>query len=555
MQPLLPIKLSYLGPGISWIDYDQDGDDDLFIPSGKGGSLGAFENLGKGEFSPLSLDGLTAATNSDQTTILGWNSTGGTNLLLGNMNYETRDQRTPSVLNYVFRDGPVAKRGSIPGLFSTTGPTAAADYDGDGDLDLFVGGRFVPAQYPVSATSRLFINENGEFTLDQTNAEILKDVGLVTGAVFSDVDSNGDPDLLLSREWDSLLLLENENGTFEDVSSAYGLEYLSGWWNGIATGDFNNDGRTDIVATNWGLNSPYKLDTNFPLTMHYRDFNRDGSTDIIESYYSQEIGAYVPRQQLEALQPLSSVLLRGVSSHTEYGRTSLRGLLQVRPESLPSRGINRLAHTLFINRGDQFEALSLPDETQFSAAFGATVFDYNNDGNEDLFLSQNFFGTPPDMPRLDAGRGQLLEGDGTGHFSAVPGQVSGIKVYGEQRGAAVSDFNKDGKADLAVTQNDSTTKLYTNQTTRRGISVHLVGDGENKSAIGSSVQLVYSDGTIGPMREIQAGSGCWSQNSAMQVLGIDERREAQRIRIHWYDGEIQEVLIEPDQWSYRVSKG
>ncbi len=555
IQPLLPVKLSRLGPGVSWFDYDRDGDDDLFIGTGRGGSLAGYENIGNGEFSALDLGRLTSQSPSDQTTILGWPDENGTKIIVGNANYETRNLKTPAVLHYSFADAIVAEGDSIPGTYSTTGALAAADYNGDGNLDLFVGGRFIPARYPADAASQLLVNKDGRWLADEVNTELLKDLGLVTGVLFTDFDNDGDPDLLVSREWDSLVLLENNKGTFEDVTSQYGLDRYKGWWNGVTAGDFNNDGRLDFIATNWGLNSSYQLDSAFPLKMYYQDFNRDGRTDILETYYDPVSGDYVPRRQKDAFEPLSSVLLKGVASHKEYANASLDDLLQTGLNRIPSREINTLAHTLFINQGDHFEARALPVEAQFSAAFSANIIDFNNDGNEDLFLSQNFFGTPPSVPRLDAGRGLLLEGDGTGELSAIPGHISGIKIYGEQRGAAVSDFNGDGKADLAVSQNDTTTKLYVNQTRKRGISIQLIGAPGNASGIGSSLWLEYDDGTIGPAREVQAGSGYWSQNSTVQVLGMKEGKDPVSIQIQWYNGTKQSVDIQPGKWKYKIAPG
>jgi hypothetical protein len=553
VQPLLPLKLSRLGPGVSWIDYDRDGDDDLFIASGRGGSLAAYENLGNGEFTSLDLDQLTFQTPSDQTTILGWGDQNGTNIVVGNANYETRNLKTPAVLNYWFQDETIVKRDSVPGSYSTTGVLASADYNGDSNPDLFVGGRFVPAHYPADATSQLLANTGDRFVTDENNSSILEDVGLVTGAIFTDFDNDGDPDLIISREWDSLLLLENNNGNFKDVTSQYGLDTYKGWWNGVAAGDFNNDGRLDFIATNWGLNSIYQLDSAFPLKMYYQDFNRDGRMEILESYYNPTSGAYVPRRQMDVFETFSSVLLKGVASHKEYANLSLQDLLQTSPDQIPSREINTLENTVFINQGDHFEAQSLPAEAQFSAAISASVADFNNDGNEDLFLSQNFFGTPPSVPRLDAGRGLLLEGDGTGNFNSIPGYTSGIKIYGEQRGAAVSDFNGDGKTDLAVSQNDTTTKLYLNRVGRRGISVQLTGDQSNSSGIGSKLWLEYRDGTTGPVREIQVGSGYWSQNSTVQVLGLKKGKDPASIQIQWYDGTKQSIDTETGKWQYSVT--
>jgi len=554
VQQLLPIRLSRLGPGVSWIDYDQDGDDDLFISAGRNGRLGAFENEGNGQFKRLKLDGLISRTNADQTTILGWPNGNKTRLIVGNANYETGSAKAPSALVYSINRGKVANSGNVSGIFSTTGPLAAADYDGDGDIDLFVGGRFVPTQYPKNATSRLFKNENGKFILDKTNSRKLKNIGLVTGAVFTDFDNDGDSDLLISRAWDSLLLLKNDNGNFHDVSAKYGFDTLKGWWNGVATGDFNNDGKMDIVATNWGLNTPYKFNPGFPLKMYYQDFNRDGRINIIEAYYDPAMGGYVPRRQMKAFKPLSNVMLSGVSNNKDYANSTLKQLLSPAISRIPSREINIMSSMLFINKGDHFEKHPLPKEAQFSPAFDAAVADYDNDGNEDLFLSQNFFGMPPYMPRLDAGRGLLLEGDGTGHFKSIPGQKSGIKIYGEQRGAALSDFNDDGKVDLAVSQNDTTTKLYMNQISRRGISIQLKNPEKNDTVIGAKLWLEYDDSTRGPVREIDAGSGYWSQNSFVQILGIKQRRTPVNIIIKWADNTKQKEKIKRGKWTYQILK-
>ena len=540
IQPLLPMKLSQQGPGISWVDYDADDDDDLFIASGRGGRLAVYENEGNGVFAPQPLGAVTGTTSTDQTTILGWRTDQGTQLLVGNANYESGNVEEPSALHYMFRGGASVEREHIPGKLSTTGPLSAADYDGDGDLDLFVGGRFLPAQYPADATSRLFRNENGRFVLDEVNSERLGAIGLVTGSVFTDYDVDGDPDLLISREWDSLKLYENEDGSFRDVSEQTGLAHYTGWWNGVTTGDFNNDGRPDIVATNWGNNSPYQLDAQRPLKMYYGDLNKDRRVDILEAYYEPKIGSYVPRRKLMAFEEASLSFVSRIQSHRQFAHASLEEILGYDPETrLSSKAINTTAHMLFLSEGDRFEPQPLPDEAQFSAAFHAGVADYNNDGNEDLFLSQNFFNVRPQSPRLDAGRGLLLKGDGDGHFEMVPGHVSGLTVYGEQRGAAFSDFNSDGKVDLAVSQNGAATKLYENRMSKRGIVIRLQGVPSNREGIGASIRLVYPDGSKGPRREIQAGSGYWSQKSLTQVMGFS--RPPEKIEVRWPDGDTETV--------------
>lgn len=188
---------------------------------------------------------------------------------------------------------------------------------------------------------------------------------------------------------------------------------------------------------------------------------------------------------------------------------------------------------VFLNRGDHFEARPLPSEAQFAPAFGICVADLDGDGNEDIFLAQNFSGVDAETSRYDAGRGLWLRGDGHGNFTAMSGQASGIEVYGDQRGAALCDYDGDGRVDLAISQNGTATKLFHNEGAKPGLRVSLAGRRGNRAGIGAQMRLVYA-GAEGPVREIHAGSGYWSQDGATQVLG--EKETPTRLWVRWPGG-------------------
>lgn len=550
LQPLLPKTLSRQGPGVAWIDFNDNGRDDLFIASGRGESLTIYENLGDGQFHPVELEGLAQVATGDQTSIIGWRENDQTIIIIGSSNLEQDDIEFNSAYVYYIDGNGNVQEEYIPGVYSTTGPIAAADYNNDGFIDLFVGGRFKPGFYPEDASSRLFRNRNGSFDLDEANSCSLSDIGMVTSALFTDYNQNGQQDLLISTEWGTIKLFENMNGVFNDVTEEVGLDQYKGWWNGIATGDFTNNGLPDIVATNIGLNSPYRIKNGHPLKLYYDDINWNGRLDIIDAYYSEEIGEYVPRRKLHDFESIPTIL-RNVSSHSEYSRSSLEGIFNKDFTNVPFKMINTLEHMIFINKGNEFTAHPLPIKAQFTNGYYVGVADFDNDGNEDLFISQNSFEFPPLIPRLDAGRGLLLKGDGAGNFRPWSGSESGIMVYGEQRGAALGDYNRNGKTDIAISQNGGLTKLYMNSNKKSGIRVNLLGPKSNSYAIGSSIRVVYQDGSKGPRREIQAGSGYLSQNSTNKVLGF--KSEVKAIEVTWFDGIKEKIELTEGKTEYQIA--
>ena len=180
-------------------------------------------------------------------------------------------------------------------------------------------------------------------------------------------------------------------------------------------------------------------------------------------------------------------------------------------------------------------------EAQVAPVFGIVVGDLDGDGNEDIFVSQNFFAVAPDTSRCDAGCGLWLKGDGHGGFVAVPGQKSGIAIYGEGRGAALADYDHDGRLDLAVGQNGNTTRLYRNAGARPGLRVRLKGPPGNPQGIGAVIQLKNANGRSGPAHEVHAGGGYWSQDSADLVLGAIDEPEG--LSVKWPGGASMTVPI------------
>jgi hypothetical protein len=548
-QPLLSNRLSQSGPGVAWHDMDGDGDDDLIIAGGKGGQLACYRNDGKGGFQRLHDPLWNQKAQHDQASVLGWTAKNGVASLLASFsNFENPEPGEAFVRCYDLRNGKMDQEINFGA--SSPGAMAMADYDGDGNLDLFVGGRAIPGRYPEPASSRLYRNENGHFKFDQQHSEPLKDLGLVSGAVFSDFDGDGDADLILAVEWGPVIVFRNDNGNFTDATAALGLAQYLGWWNGVTTGDLDGDGKLDIIATNWGLNSKYHASAEHPLRIFYDDFDRNGTLDVIEAYFDPILNKLVPERGLTSISnAIPYVRIRTVT-HKKFAGASVQEIVGPVLQQAGELQANTLAHTIFFNRGDRFEAVALPQEAQLAPAFHVGVADFDGDGHEDVFLSQNFFANQMETSRSDAGRGLWLKGDGAGKLHPIPGQESGVKVYGEQRGAALGDYDKDGRVDLAVTQNGAATKLYHNVGAKPGLRIRLVGQKENPLAIGATMRLIYADG-LGPAREAHCGSGYWSQDSAVQVLGVREGLKG--IWVRWPDGHVTEANIPTTAGEIRVA--
>jgi enediyne biosynthesis protein E4 len=542
-QYLLPDALSQLGPGVAWFDLDRDGDEDLILGTGKGGRLGVFRNE-RGRLVAEPSRGPVAA--KDLTTVLGLPSGKGTRLLLGVSTWEERAEADmigqPAVTALGVTKTALAPslEPLVPSTESAIGPLALADYDGDGDLDLFVGGRAIPLRYPEPATSGFFRNQDGRFELDRENSESLRGVGLVSAAVFADVDGDGDADLLLAREWDAILLLLNQNGRFTSAPDSWGLARWPSRWNGLAAGDLDGDGRLDLVATSWGRNLLARADSARPLLLYYGPFGAVGEDEMLLARRTEPLGL-VPLNRYERVRTAVPALARRFPSFSAFGNASMNQLLEPLGTQVHQLTATTLDHMAFLNRGGRFEAAPLPPEAQFAPAFYAGIADFDSDGLEDVFLAQNFSATALGTPRYDSGRSLLLLGDGKGGLRPLPGESSGLRVYGDQRGAAYADFDADGRLDLVVSQNGTTTRLFHNRGARSGLRVRLTGPPGNPDGIGAQLRVVYGE-RMGPVREVQAGSGYWSQNGAIQVFGLSGTPTA--IWVRWPGGSETRVPLE-----------
>ncbi len=544
-QPLLSRKLSQLGPGVAWWDLDGDGREDLVIGSGRGGKLAWFRNLGAGRFERGNVPAWDAPLERDAA---GFAGVAPGALLVALANYEDGATNGPGVLTL----GPAAATPALPLAGPSFGPLAVADYDGDGSLDLFVGARAVSGRYPAAGASQLYRWRNGALVPDAENTRALPEA-LVSSALWTDLTGDGWPELVLACDWGGIILLRNEHGrlvpweaplTWPESAPAHDgrdtIGRLTGWWNGVAAGDFDNDGRLDFVAANWGENSRYEHSRPAPLRLYFGDFNEDGGVAVIAAHLAPELGQYAPDRMLDAAARSIPRLGARFTSHAAWANAGMDEVLGEARRTAQYREAAWLESTLFLNRGDHFEVRVLPAEAQFAPAFAVCVGDADGDGNEDVFLSQNFFEVDSDTSRYDAGRGLWLRGDGHGVLMPVRGQDCGVRVDGEQRGAALADYDADGRVDLVVTQNRAETRLFHNTGAKPGLRVRLAGPPGNPAGVGAVVRLRFGE-TTGPAREVPSGSGYWSQASPVLVLGTPQLPTA--IQVRWPGGRLTEGRV------------
>ncbi len=462
LQPLLPYMLSSQGPPIAVADVNGDGLDDVFIGGGAGVPGKLFIQQTDGRFVE-STKGQPWAADKDYddwgALFFDANGDGLPDLYVASGSYHRPPgSRWLQDRLYINQGGGrfVRDTQALPETLTSTAVVAAGDFTGHGRLDLFVGGRLVPGQYPSPTRSYLLRNDGGKFTdiTDEAAPELARPDGMITAAVWIDFDGDGRLDLVTAGEWMPIQFYKNEGGKLRNVTTSTGLPPLRGWWYSLAVGDFNNDGRPDLVAGNLGLNFTYTTSQASKFGVYAADFTGNRTTDIV---LTQELaGKEYPFFGLARLGPAMYPLpLR----FPTYGAFADAAIPQMFGASQLQQALHYQADTfasLYLqNTGNgTFTATALPDLAQVSPIRAIIAHDVDGDGNLDLIVAGNVYDAEPNAARADAGNGLWLKGDGHGHFTPVPAVESGLLAPHDVTGLALVKTPA-GNAVLVVNHGDS----------------------------------------------------------------------------------------------------
>ena len=419
-QVLLPHKLSQFGPALAVGDINGDSLLDVYIGAAKGQTAALYVQNTLGSFTEAQQQSFAndSSTEDVDAIFLDVDNDGDQDLYVVSGGYEYQQGAKEYTDRLYINDGKgnFIKSTEVK-LPSVSGACVIPnDFDQDGDLDLFVGGRLTPKSYPEPTSSYILENKNGKL-VDVTLqiAPQLLNIGMVTDGVWDDYDGDGDSDLVLVGEWMPITVLENNGKNFKKVNLP-GLEQSSGWWFSIEKGDFDNDGDTDFVAGNLGLNYKYKTSIDAPFDVYYENFDENGSNDIVLGYYNY--GKHYPlrgfscsAQQIPQLKQTIKKydLFASLDINEVYGNDNLQEALHYETQTFANSYIENLGQ-------GRFKIVPLPNRAQFSNVNDMLIKDFNTDGNLDVLLAGNLFVSEIETMRNDAGTGVLLYGNGKGEF-------------------------------------------------------------------------------------------------------------------------------------------
>jgi enediyne biosynthesis protein E4 len=463
-ENLMPHKMSDLGPGMAVGDVNTDGLEDFYVGGASGYSGKLYLQTSAG-FKASASQPWTEDKNCEDVSALFFDAdqdgdpdlyvvSGGNEFQEGSPNLQDRLYLNDGEGNFK------KAKNALPPMTGSGSCVKAGDYDGDGDLDLFVGGRQIPGKYPLPASGHLLRNDNKQGAVRFTDvtsavAPQLVNMGMVTDAVFSDINGDKKLDLIIVGEWMPVRILKNTGNAFKDMTDQSGLSQETGWWNCVISADFDHDGDMDLIAGNLGLNYKYKASQKYPFEIYARDFDNNGKLDIVMAYYNNDTlyplhglknsARQLPfiKQKFTTFDAFAKATLADV-----YGAENLKGALNYKARNFAS--------CYFENKGDgTFSIYPLPNPAQISSVNGIIAEDIDGDGNLDLIIGGNMYGSEVETPRNDASIGLFLKGDGTGRFVPVPASESGLLIGGDVREIALIRLGGNKSRGIIVARNNS----------------------------------------------------------------------------------------------------
>jgi enediyne biosynthesis protein E4 len=462
VQALLPYMLSSHGPVIAVADVNGDGLDDVFIGGAAGSARKLLIQNKDGSFAvpmqsePWDIDkayedwgALFFDANGDGLADL-YVTSGGYQLAPGSALLEDR--------LYINKGGGrfVRDSAALPVMLTSTATVRAGDFNGDGRPDLFVGGRLTPRQYPIPTRSYILRNDGGHFTdvTAQVAPDLVQPGGLITDAQWIDFDGDGKVDLVTTGEWMPVEFYRNEGGRLRNVTASTGLPAMRGWWFSLAAGDFDGDGRPDLVAGNLGLNYAYATGRDSKFGVYAGDFSGGGKTDVIltqqidgKDYPYAGIGQLTDAIYQLGIRFPTAGSFANVTMDQAFGEAALKQALHYQADTFASMYLHN-------DGGGKFSAAPLPNLAQIAPIKAIVAQDVDGDGTLDLIVAGNMYDTEPNTPRADAANGLWLKGDGKGHFTPVPAWLSGLVAPADVTGLSIVKMAT-GRALIVANSGDS----------------------------------------------------------------------------------------------------